>query len=217
MIPRYGRGDEIRWFECEPCYILYVSNCWEGRLGGDGRLPIRQPHAFGHHREGELAHAGLHAIGRITTLALLICAREKCAGDIDDLNTEFNKTNPLYAGEKPFCLYQRIPLLEEGGHTLRFTGLVKYDNETGCRQQWDYGEGVFGSEVVYAPKTGATRDDAEDDGYVVTLVTTAPIGHPIVWCLTRPMSQRAYRPCDLPAGAGGFTPAGRRASDLSRR
>ena len=56
-----------------------------------------------------------------------------------------------------FAYHQRIPLLEEGGDTLRFTGLVKYDNETGCRQHWDYGQGVFGSEAVYAPKSRATR------------------------------------------------------------
>ena len=48
---------------------------------------------------------------------------------------------------------------------------VKYDNDTGSRQQWDYGPGVYGSEAVYAPKTGATRDDDEDAGYVITLVT----------------------------------------------
>ena len=93
-------------------------------------------------------------------------------GDIDDLNTEFNKTNPLFHGvQSRFAYHQRIPLLEEGGHTLRFTGLVKYDNETGVRQQWDYGAGVFGSEAVFAPRTVATRDNAEDDGYVITLVT----------------------------------------------
>ena len=33
--------------------------------------------------------------------------------------------------------------------------------------------GVFGSEAVYAPKAGATREDAEDDGYVMTLVTNS--------------------------------------------
>ena len=55
---------------------------------------------------------------------------------------------------------------------MRFTGLVKYDNDTGSRQQWNYGEGVFGSEAVYAPKSGATRDNDEDDGYVITLVTS---------------------------------------------
>jgi carotenoid cleavage dioxygenase len=30
---------------------------------------------------------------------------------------------------------------------------------------------VFGSEAVYAPKPGANRQSAEDDGYVITLVT----------------------------------------------
>ena len=31
--------------------------------------------------------------------------------------------------------------------------------------------GVFGSEAVFAPRPGATRDSIEDDGYVITLVT----------------------------------------------
>ncbi len=30
---------------------------------------------------------------------------------------------------------------------------------------------IFSSESVFAPKTGATRDSVEDDGYVITLVT----------------------------------------------
>jgi carotenoid cleavage dioxygenase len=93
-------------------------------------------------------------------------------GDLDDLNTEFNKTNPLFHGVySRYAYHQRIPLLHEGGHTLRFTGLVKYDNETGRRWEWDYGAGVFGSEAVFAPKAGATRDSIEDDGYVITLTT----------------------------------------------
>ena len=83
-----------------------------------------------------------------------------------------NKSNPIFHGVKSrYSYHQRIPLYDEGGHTLRFTGLVKYDNDSGRRTQWDYGEGVFGSEAVFAPKPGADRDSAEDDGYVVTLVT----------------------------------------------
>ena len=70
-----------------------------------------------------------------------------------------------------YSYHQRIPLYEEGGYTLRFTGLVKYDNDTGSRTEWNYGPGVFGSEAVFAPKPGADRNSAEDDGYVVTLVT----------------------------------------------
>ena len=48
---------------------------------------------------------------------------------------------------------------------------MKYDNETGKRWQWNYGPGVFGSESVFAPRRGATASTAEDDGYVITLVT----------------------------------------------
>ena len=175
LIPRYGRGDEIRWFECEPCYILHVSNCWEEGdwVVMDGcRSTNPMPSAT--NGEGELSHmlAYMRLEANNYRWRFNLRTGEVREGDIDDLNTEFNKTNPLYAGVKSrFAYHQRIPLLEEGGHTLRFTGLVKYDNETGCRQQWDYGEGVFGSEAVYAPKVGATRENAEDDGYVVTLVT----------------------------------------------
>ena len=50
---------------------------------------------------------------------------------------------------------------------------MKYNNDTGQSTQWDYGEGVFGSEAVFAPKPGADRRSAEDDGYVVTLVTNS--------------------------------------------
>ena len=70
-----------------------------------------------------------------------------------------------------YSYHQRIPLLHEGGHTLRFTALVKYNNDTGASTQWSYGAGVFGSEAVFASKPGADRNSVEDDGYVITLVT----------------------------------------------
>ena len=51
---------------------------------------------------------------------------------------------------------------------LRFTGLVKYDNETGKSWRYDYGSGVR-SEAVYTPKVGATAESEEDEGYVESL------------------------------------------------
>ncbi|MEL7047105.1 MAG: carotenoid oxygenase family protein, partial [Pseudomonadota bacterium] len=41
--------------------------------------------------------------------------------------------------------------------------------------------GVFGSEAVFAPRNGATRAGAEDDGYVTTLVTDSRDWSS--WCL----------------------------------
>src|SRR3546814_6251269 len=29
VIPRHGKGDEIRWFEFEPTYMLHTVNAWE--------------------------------------------------------------------------------------------------------------------------------------------------------------------------------------------
>ncbi|MCX2979619.1 dioxygenase [Halieaceae bacterium IMCC14734] len=175
IIPRFGSGDQIRWFECEPCYILHVSNCWEDGdwIVMDG-CRSTNPMPGAQAADGELA--SMLAYMRLEANAYRwrfnLRTGEVREGDIDDLNTEFNKSNPIFQGVKSqYSYHQRIPLLHEGGHTLRFTALVKYNNENGSRQQWDYGPGVFGSEAVFAPKPGADRNSAEDDGYVVTLVT----------------------------------------------
>ena len=127
-----------------------------------------------HGNEGELA--SMLAVMRLEANAYRwrfnLKTGEVREGDIDDLNTEFNKSNPIFHGVKSrYSYHQRIPLLHEGGHTLRFPGLVKYNNDPGQSQQWDYGPGVFGSEAVFAPKPGADRSSEEDDGYVLTLVT----------------------------------------------
>ncbi len=175
VIPRFGSADSIRWFECEPCYILHVSNCWEAGdwVVMDG-CRSENPMPRAHSDEGELSHmlAYMRLEASNYRWRFNLVTGEVREGPIDDLNTEFNKTNPLYGGRPSrFAYHQRIPLFEEGGSTLRFTGLVKYDNDTGQRWEWDYGPGVYGSEAVYAPKVGANWAAAEDDGYVVNFAT----------------------------------------------
>lgn len=175
VIPRRGETKDVRWFECEPCYILHVTNCWEEgdwivMDGCRSTNPMPDVNAG----EGELA--SMLAYMRLEANAYRwrfnLKTGEVREGDIDNLNTEFNKANPIFHGVKSqYSYHQRIPLLHEGGHTLRFTALVKYDNDSGQRTQWDYGPGVFGSEAVFAPKPGASRKAAEDDGYVITIVT----------------------------------------------
>ena len=175
IIPRRGQGSEVRWFECEPCYILHVTNCWEE---GDWVVMdgCRSLNPMPDSRPGEGELASMLAYMRLEANAYRwrfnLKTGEVREGDIDDLNTEFNKSNPIFHGVKSkYSYHQRIPLLHEGGHTLRFTGLVKYDNDSGRHSQWDYGRGVFGSEAVFAPKPGADRSSGEDDGYVITMVT----------------------------------------------
>jgi carotenoid cleavage dioxygenase len=175
IIPRRGRSGDVRWFECEPCYILHVTNCWEEGdwVVMDGCRSLN-PMPDVQAGEGELA--SMLAYMRLEANAYRwrfnLKTGEVREGDIDDLNTEFNKSNPAFHGVKSkYSYHQRIPLLHEGGHTLRFTGLVKYNNDTGASTQWSYGDGVFGSEAVYAARSGADACSTEDDGYVITLVT----------------------------------------------
>lgn len=178
IAPRYpqkGGDTQIKWFECEPCYILHTSNCWED---GDWLImdgcrstnPMPDAHGDG----GELAHmlAYMRLEANNYRWRFNLKTGEVRENDIDDLNTEFNKINLHFKGIKSrYAYHQKIPLLHEGGHTLRFTGLVKYDNNTGCRWEWDYGPGVFGSESAFAPKAGGGCNGAEDDGYIITIVT----------------------------------------------
>ena len=175
IVPRRGQGSDVRWFDCEPCYILHVSNCWEE---GDWVVMdgCRSTNPMPQAQDGEGELASMLAYMRLEANAYRwrfnLKTGEVREGDIDDLNTEFNKSNPLFHGVKSqYSYHQKIPLLHEGGHTLRFDGLVKYNNDTGQNQQWDYGAGVFGSEAVFAPRAGADRRSAEDDGYVITLTT----------------------------------------------
>ena len=173
LIPRLGT--EVRWFEFEPCYVLHTSNAWE-----DGEWVVidgcrsANPMPKANPDEGVLAHMLSYMRLEANNYRWQINTKtnEVREGPICDLNSDFNKSNPLFHGIKTrYAYHQAIPLLEDGGHTLRFTALLKYDNELGTHQRWEYGAGVFGSEAAFAPKRGVTRDGEEDDGYVITLVT----------------------------------------------
>jgi carotenoid cleavage dioxygenase-like enzyme len=222
IIPRRGGTADVRWFDCEPCYILHVTNCWEEGdwVIMDGCRSIN-PMPDAQDGEGELA--SMLAYMRLEANAYRwrfnLKTGEVREGDIDDLNTEFNKSNPLFHGVKSkFSYHQRIPLLHEGGHTLRFTGLVKYNNDTGQRSQWDYGKGVYGSEAVYAPKPGADRSSAEDDGYVITLVTDSNTwdSHALVFDATN-IPQGPVARVKLPQRVpGGFHASWARGEDFYR-
>jgi carotenoid cleavage dioxygenase len=86
-------------------------------------------------------------------------------GDLDDYNAEFPMIAVSMLGKRNRYAYlQHIPY----EIPATFHSLVKYDVESGSHEQWDYGEGVFGSEAPFCPRPGAT---SEDDGYLVTFVT----------------------------------------------
>lgn len=168
VLPRRGQGSDVRWFEFPPCYIYHVVNAWEEgdeivlygcRMVDNGR-PMDQ-------RFGPYA-------AMVDVLALrahLYCWRmnlktgETREEQVDDAISEFPTINLQHTGRSSrYSYHVSIP----DTPTQVFDGLIAYDLPSGRSVRHRFAQGVYGSEPAFAPRDGAT---AEDDGYLVTLVT----------------------------------------------
>ncbi len=166
VIPRYGDGDQVRWFDAEPCYIYHSINAFED---GDEIVldvcRVKQPKPRSD-QQGPLAQmltylrldAHVHRYRFDTRTG---ATRE---GPLDDDNSEFPSVNLSRVGRAARFAYNMHISPEK---TLLFDGLVKYDLEDGATDTYWFGDGRWGSEAPFAPRPGAT---AEDDGYLVSYV-----------------------------------------------
>jgi carotenoid cleavage dioxygenase len=83
----------------------------------------------------------------------------------EEHNTEFPSIDTRQTGYVTRYAYN---VSVKDAETNLFDGLVRYDNVTGEKQRYHFGEHRYGSEAPFAPRDGAT---GEDDGYLVTFVT----------------------------------------------
>jgi carotenoid cleavage dioxygenase len=172
VIPRHGRGDEIRWFEANPCYIYHSVNAWEE---GDEVVldvcrvtkPAPPPEAAGALAK-MLAYLRLDAhLYRYRFDMKTGATRESY---LDDDNVEFPTMNAARVGRATRCAYTMHISPEP---SLLFDGIVKYDTTTGSTDTHRFGPGRWGSEAPFAARPGAA---AEDDGYLVSFVTDETSG-----------------------------------------
>ncbi len=167
ILPR--RGGDVRWFEFEPGYVLHMVNAWEEGdwIVMDGCFQPN-PTIRRNKAEGELASmlGYLRVRAHLRRWRMNLATGEAVEEQLDDQNVEFCLPDTERYGEKTrFSYHQRIPV---DNYTVEFHSLVKYDHADGSSVCHDYGDGITGSESPFAPRRGAT---AEDDGYVVTVVT----------------------------------------------
>ena len=168
VIPRFGTNEDVKWFECKPCYMLHVVNAYEEgdeivQIGCRTDDPSLKPNP----KDGELA--GLMAY--LTLQANLYEWRFNLkTGEVKERhlckkNAEFPTINREYIGTKQRYAYLQ-DIREEAPPT--FDALLKYDLEDMSYSKYSYGKGIYGSEAFFAPKLDP-RD--EDDGYVITFTT----------------------------------------------
>jgi carotenoid cleavage dioxygenase len=171
VLPRYGRADDIRWFEAEPTYILHFLNAYEegDEVVMDGYFqedPCPQPLAgapagLGHMMAYLDEHSFKPKLHRWRFNLKTGATREH---HLDDRVLEFGTFNQRFAG-KPYR-YAYSTTTKPGW--FLFNGLVKHDLETGRSWSLPLPEGRFASEAPFAPRLGA---QSEDDGYLVSFIT----------------------------------------------
>jgi carotenoid cleavage dioxygenase len=171
VVPRFGKPEDVRWFEFNAGYVLHMVNAWEEGdwIVMDGCL---QPDPTIRRRPEEGALASMLAYFRarfhLHRWRMNLRTGETREEQLDDLNVEFCLPDTNRYGEKTrYSYHQYIPA---DGYTLVFEALVKYDHENGSSVRYDYGPGNYGSESPFAPRVGG---NGEDDGYVVTIVSIA--------------------------------------------
>jgi carotenoid cleavage dioxygenase len=165
IIPRHG--SDVRWFEASPCYIYHTINAWEE---GDEIVMVAcrvaDPIPTPDKRFGKWAVL----MGNLTISAELWRWRfnletgETTEERLDDRNAEFPMINNRMLGQKTRYAYSQLLVNDP---QLRFTGIAKYDTDSGASEIYEYGDGRFGSEAPFAPRIDAT---AEDDGYLLSFV-----------------------------------------------
>lgn len=166
LLPIDGSADDVVWCEVEPCYVYHPSNAVDLPDGSFQVEVVRHPSTFRSERRGP--DEGPPVLVRWTVDPSAGKVREEV---LDDLPIEFPRFDERRAGEPYRYTYASSVGLADA--TTADGSVVRYDLETGSRQQWHPGGGRFAGEFVVVARDGST---AEDDAWLVGLVHDEPAG-----------------------------------------
>ena len=177
LVPRRGRPDQIRWFEADPTYVLHWINAHE-ETDHEGRWVVLD--GFFQHQPSPSVPPDADLNTRLFRFLDLwamdarphrwrfnLDTGRTHEAPLDDNVSEFGMINGRHGGRDYRYYYSVVPTRGR----FEFDGIARNDLRTGARDVWMFGDGVFGSETVMAPRDGAVD---EDDGYLITITTDVP-------------------------------------------
>ena len=168
VIPRFGRSDEIRWFDFSPCFLYHTINAWED---GDNIVMVGCRYMPAQHADGSIdAQRTAKNIAELVMTARLWrwtmnlktgAVQEQCLDA--EHNVEFPSCNSAYIGRRARYGYLSD---QHATSALQWTGIRKCDLETGASlSAWtDDADHSWYSEPWFA---AADNPQAEDHGYVI--------------------------------------------------
>lgn len=167
VVPR--KGGSPKWFDFPTCYIYHVINAWEEETPNGTEVVMAACKMVPNGFTPDPQYGAYSAMADVLALRaqpfvwrMNMTTGEGREEQLDDALSEFPVVDSLKAGQKTKHSYHVVfdDCIEQ-----RFSGLVKYDLETGASERHYFPQGVFGSEPVFV-----AREDC-DDGYLITFTT----------------------------------------------
>lgn len=168
VIPRFGKPEELRWYEFSPCFVYHIVNSWEDgdwiEMVGCRYMPATRPDGSIDAARTAKNVAELVMSARLWRWRMNLKtgeAQEQCLDA--ERNVEFPTFNGALSGRRTRYGY----LVDHSEtRTLQWWGIRKYDLETGASlSAWsDDPEHSYYSEPWFA---AADAPQSEDQGYVI--------------------------------------------------
>ncbi len=167
VLPRFGSDEDVRWFEVEPGVVIHTANAWEE--GAD--IVLQAARSKTTNIIGAGAATGddpRETMGQLYQWRLNLDTGSVVEGLLCNIHCDFTRINEAYTCSRNRYVYGAI---FHPNRPLTFEGVVKYDNDTGTSETFEYGPHRHGGEAVFAPRvTGQAEAQAEDDGYLLTFI-----------------------------------------------
>lgn len=164
ILPRHGRGQDIKWFEVSPCFVFHTLNAYED---GDEVVLLacrtkELPDSFFMPPSTQTGHDAMFGRGFAPTMyrwRLNLKTGTTREEALDEVPTDFPRINETLVGKQ--ARYGYAVNIKEPNE------LLKYDFKQGRSERHDHGKVRIGGEGVFVPRPNART---EDDGWLVTYV-----------------------------------------------
>ena len=170
IIPRKGTNDDVKWFDVELGFIFHVLNAWQE--GDEVILEACRSNCTSVISDNaDLSGADNKQYtlddeqGKPYQYRFNMKTGAVSETSIDDIAVEFSRINEAYVGVKNQFAY--ASRFSPNSNAPRFDALVKFDRKNNTKEIYEFDEGVYSGEFVYAPKDNAKE---EDEGYLLGFV-----------------------------------------------
>ncbi len=166
VLPRDGRGADIRWVSMDPSYVFHVVNAFD-----DGDRTVLDVVRYDSVFDTAPGEALTHSNPSLHRWTIDPAANRVLEERLDDVPVEFPRIDPAVAGRP----YRYAYAVRQGDDPDRpgFEGLVKYDLARDEAVRFDPGPGRMPGEPVFVR---AADGAAEDEGWVLSVVFDAARG-----------------------------------------